>query len=55
MPIANAGPVITRRGAPLVLLALVTALAPAALHILVPALPMLVVVFDAPPAPSSWC
>ncbi len=49
MPIANAGPVITRRGAPLVLLALVTALAPAALHMLVPALPMLAVVFDAPP------
>jgi MFS transporter, DHA1 family, multidrug resistance protein len=49
MLIANASPVVTRRGAPLVLLALVTAIAPAALHMLVPALPMLAVVFDAPP------
>jgi DHA1 family bicyclomycin/chloramphenicol resistance-like MFS transporter len=38
-----------RRGPPLVLLVLVTALAPAALHMLVPALPMLGVVFDARP------
>ena len=49
MLIANASPVVTRRGPPLVLLALVTALAPAALHMLVPALPMLSVVFDAAP------
>ena len=49
MRIANASPVVTRRGAPLVLLALVTALAPAALHMLVPALPMLGLVFDAAP------
>ncbi len=49
MLIANASPVVTRRGPSLVLLALVTALAPAALHMLVPALPMLAVVFDAAP------
>ena len=49
MRIANASPVVTRRGPPLVLLALVTAIAPAALHMLVPALPMLAVVFDAAP------
>ena len=49
MLIANASPVITRRGPPLILLALVTAIAPAALHMLVPALPMLAVVFDAAP------
>jgi MFS transporter, DHA1 family, multidrug resistance protein len=49
MPIANASRVATRRGPPLVLLALVTAIAPAALHMLVPALPMLAVVFDAAP------
>ncbi len=45
----NASPVVTRRGPPLVLLALVTALAPAALHMLVPALPMLGLAFDAAP------
>src|SRR4029077_17634468 len=33
---------------PIALLALVTAIAPAALHMLVPALPLLAVVFDAP-------
>jgi len=49
MRIANASQVITRRGPPLVLLALVTAIAPAALHMLVPALPVLAVVFDAAP------
>src|SRR5271169_6678911 len=49
MPIARAGGRADRRGPPLVLLALVTALAPAALHMLVPALPMLGLVFDAAP------
>jgi hypothetical protein len=43
MLIANASPVVTRCRAPLVLLALVTALAPAALHMLVPARLMLAV------------
>src|SRR5712691_8220728 len=42
-------PPMTRRAPPLVLLALVTAIAPAALHMLVPALPLLAVVFAAPP------
>src|SRR6266851_9504460 len=42
-------PPMTRRAPPLVLLALVTAIAPAALHMLVPALPLLAAVFDAPP------
>ena len=36
------------RPPPLVLLALVTAIAPVALHMLVPALPLLAVAFDAP-------
>ncbi|MBV8118782.1 MAG: multidrug effflux MFS transporter [Alphaproteobacteria bacterium] len=40
---------MTHRAPPLVLLALVTALAPATLHILVPALPMLAAAFDAAP------
>jgi DHA1 family bicyclomycin/chloramphenicol resistance-like MFS transporter len=40
---------MTRHAPPLVLLALVTAIAPAALHMLVPALPLLAAVFDAPP------
>src|SRR5262249_59193968 len=35
---------------PIALLALVTAIAPAALHMLVPALPLLAAVFDAPPS-----
>src|SRR5436190_2383173 len=39
---------VTRRPPPLVLLALVTAIAPVALHMLVPVLPVLAVVFDAP-------
>jgi hypothetical protein len=47
--VAYASRVITLRGPPLVLLALVTAIAPAALHMLVPALPVLAWVFDAPP------
>jgi DHA1 family bicyclomycin/chloramphenicol resistance-like MFS transporter len=38
---------MTHRAPPIVLLALVTALAPATLHILVPALPMLATAFDA--------
>ena len=40
---------MTRRRPLLILLALVTAIAPAALHMLVPALPLLAVVFDAAP------
>jgi len=39
---------MNRHAPPLVLLALVTAIAPVALHMLVPALPLLAVVFDAP-------
>jgi DHA1 family bicyclomycin/chloramphenicol resistance-like MFS transporter len=39
---------MSRRRLPLVLLVLVTAIAPAALHILVPSLPLLAAVFDAP-------
>ena len=49
MPIARAGGRADRRGPPLALLALVTAIAPAALHMLVPALPLLAAVFDAAP------
>src|SRR5438132_1122911 len=45
----TAAPPVTRRPPPLVLLALVTAIAPVALHMLVPVLPVLVVVFAAPP------
>src|SRR5246127_4819676 len=40
---------VTRRPPPLVLLALVTAIAPVALHMLVPVLPVLAAVFAAPP------
>jgi MFS transporter, DHA1 family, multidrug resistance protein len=40
---------MTGRAPPLIILALVTAIAPAALHMLVPALPLLAVVFDATP------
>jgi MFS transporter, DHA1 family, multidrug resistance protein len=43
-------PPVTRHAPPLVLLALVTAIAPAALHMLVPALPLLAAVFAAPPS-----
>src|SRR6266849_10062391 len=43
-------PPMTRRAPPLVLLALVTAIAPAALHMLVPSLPLLATVFAAPAA-----
>jgi MFS transporter, DHA1 family, multidrug resistance protein len=38
------------RQAPLILLVLVTAITPAALHMLVPSLPLLAAVFDGPPA-----
>jgi MFS transporter, DHA1 family, multidrug resistance protein len=47
--LAHTNEVITRRRPPLVLLALVTAIAPASLHILVPALPGLAAVFSAAP------
>jgi DHA1 family bicyclomycin/chloramphenicol resistance-like MFS transporter len=50
MPLAHASQAVTRRGSPLVLLALITAIAPAALHMLVPALPMLARAFDAAPS-----
>jgi DHA1 family bicyclomycin/chloramphenicol resistance-like MFS transporter len=43
-------PAISGRRRSLVLLVLVTAIAPAALHMLVPALPLLAIAFDAPPA-----
>ena len=49
MPITRAGGRVDRRAPPLALLALVTAIAPAALHMLVPALPLLATVFDAAP------
>ena len=48
-PLAHTTGVIIRRRPPLVLLALVSALAPASLHILVPALPSLAAIFDAAP------
>jgi hypothetical protein len=51
MPLAHMSGVPTHRGPPLVLLALVTAVTPAALHILVPALPSLAAIFD--PAAGS--
>lgn len=41
---------MTRRGPPLTLLIMITATAPAALHMLVPSLPRLAAVFAAPPA-----
>ena len=53
MPLAHMSRMPTHRGPPLVLLALVTAVAPAALHILVPALPSLAAIFDARPAPRA--
>src|SRR5438132_13615410 len=49
MTSTTAAPPMTRRPPPLVLLALVTAIAPVALHMLVPALPLLAAVFAAPP------
>src|SRR6202048_1497865 len=45
----RAAPPMTRRPPPLVLLALVTAIAPVALHMLVPVLPVLAAVFEASP------
>src|SRR5882724_1947113 len=45
----TAVPLVSRRPPPLVLLALVTAIAPVALHMLVPVLPVLAAVFEAPP------
>jgi DHA1 family bicyclomycin/chloramphenicol resistance-like MFS transporter len=48
MPVALAGAGGSPQAAPLALLALVTAIAPAALHMLVPALPLLAAVFEAP-------
>ena len=53
MTLDHTGPVIVRRRPPLFLLALVTAIAPASLHILVPALPMLAVIFDAAPGTAQ--
>jgi DHA1 family bicyclomycin/chloramphenicol resistance-like MFS transporter len=50
MTSTTAAPPMTRRPPPLVLLALVTAIAPVALHMLVPVLPVLAAVFAAPPA-----
>ena len=49
MTSTTAAPPITRRPPPLVLLALVTAIAPVALHMLVPVLPVLAAVFAASP------
>ena len=49
MPVALAGGRASPRAPPIALLAIVTAIAPAALHMLVPALPLLAVVFDATP------
>jgi DHA1 family bicyclomycin/chloramphenicol resistance-like MFS transporter len=43
-------PEVSRRRPPLALLVLVSAIAPAALHMLVPSLPLLAAVFDAPTA-----
>ena len=48
-PAARCGYRSGRPAPPLILLAGVTAVAPASLHILVPALPVLAAVFDAPP------
>lgn len=45
-----AGPQMSGRGPPLTLLVLATAIAPAALHMLVPSLPLLAAVFAAPAA-----
>src|SRR5271165_2055602 len=50
MPVERAGGGASPRTPPIALLALVTAIAPAALHMLVPALPLLAAVFDAAPA-----
>jgi DHA1 family bicyclomycin/chloramphenicol resistance-like MFS transporter len=49
MPVALPGEGSSPRPPPILVLALVTAIAPAALHMLVPALPLLAVVFDAAP------
>jgi len=48
-PVAQIGRRSTRSAPPLILLAVVTAVAPASLHMLVPALPVLAAVFDAAP------
>jgi MFS transporter, DHA1 family, multidrug resistance protein len=50
MPVALAGGSANPRAPPIALLALVTAIAPAALHMLVPAFPLLAADFDAAPA-----
>ena len=50
MPVALAGGSASPRAPPIALLALVTAIAPAALHMLVPAFPLLAADFDAAPA-----
>jgi MFS transporter, DHA1 family, multidrug resistance protein len=49
MPVALAGERASPRAPPIALLALVTAIAPAALHMLVPAFPLLAADFDAAP------
>src|SRR5271167_2756691 len=50
MPVARAGGGASPPTPPIALLALVTAIAPAALHMLVPAFPLLAAHFDAAPA-----
>ena len=50
MPVALAAGSVSPRAPPIALLALVTAIAPAALHMLVPAFPLLAADFDAAPA-----
>ena len=52
---SHTAPVASGRRPPLALLALVTAIAPAALHMLVPSLPVLASAFDARVARFSWC
>ncbi len=49
MPLLRAGAPVVRRPPPLALLALISAIAPAALHMLVPLLPLLAAVFGAGP------
>jgi DHA1 family bicyclomycin/chloramphenicol resistance-like MFS transporter len=49
MPVALAGEGSSPRPPPILVLALVTAIAPAALHMLVPAMPLLAVAFDTAP------
>jgi len=55
MPVTLAREGSSPRPPPILVLALVTAITPAALHMLVPSLPVLAMVFDVAPGAFNWC